>query len=300
MASQAIQNALQSTKQMEVQQSKAKIMKDEIAKMRGAIQNALPKGIDAERFQRVVLSAFSSNPNLQKCSKNSFMSAMMQSAALGLEPNTPLGQAYLIPYETKYGWVVQFQIGYKGLLELAQRSGKIKTIYSHEVCENDEIEIEYGLNQMLRHRPNYRKDRGEVIGYYAVYQTINGGSSFEYMAKDEVIAFAKKKSQAMIKGKSSPWQTDFNEMAKKTVIKKLLKYAPINIEAQQALAADETVKSYRGADELLDVLDLPPDDYIDVEGTVIDEETGEVLEEQSASPEATATIDRGITSCYSR
>ena len=92
---------------------------------------------------------------------------MMQSAQLGLEPNTALGLAYLIPYEVKGINKVQFQIGYKGLLELANRSGKLKTLYAHEVRENDEFDIDYGLEQKLIHKPLLKGNRGNVIGDYA-------------------------------------------------------------------------------------------------------------------------------------
>lgn len=122
-----------------------------LKKMSKEIEKALPSQLSSERFQRVALTAFNSNPKLQQCEPVSFLAAMMQSAQLGLEPNTPLQQAYLIPYGTQ----VQFQVGYKGLLDLAQRSGQFKTIYAHAVYENDEFEIEYGLEQKLKHKPTF-------------------------------------------------------------------------------------------------------------------------------------------------
>lgn len=220
----------------EVEQSPSKGMSKLLEQMAGQIDKALPSMVSSERFQRVVLTAFNANPKLQQCNPMSFIAAMMSSAQLGLEPNTPLGQAYLIPF----GKQVQFQIGYKGLLELAQRSGKIKTIYAHSVHENDEFEMEYGLEQKLVHRPNMKEDRGKKIGYYAVYHLDNGGYSFTYMTKAEVLEHAQSKSKTFNNG---PWQTDFDAMAKKTVLKALLKYAPISIEAQSAISNDETVKS---------------------------------------------------------
>lgn len=211
-------------------------MKQLITKMAKEIEAALPSMISSERFQRVALTAFSNNPKLQQCEPMSFIAAMMESAQLGLEPNTPLGQAYLIPYGSK----VQFQIGYKGLLELAQRSGKIKTLYAHEVRENDEFDIDYGLEQKLIHKPLLKGSRGEVIGYYAVYHLDTGGHSFVFMTKQEILEHAMKFSKTF---KMGPWQTDFDAMAKKTVIKQLLKYAPLSIEMQKAVSSDETVKS---------------------------------------------------------
>ncbi len=211
-------------------------MKQLMVKMAKEIEAALPSMLTSERFQRVALTAFSNNEKLQSCDPMSFIAAMMESAQLGLEPNTPLGQAYLIPYGNK----VQFQIGYKGLLELAQRSGKIKTLYAHEVRENDKFEVKYGLHQDLVHEPILKGSRGETIGYYAVYHLDTGGHSFVFMTKDEITEHAMKFSKTF---KFGPWQTDFDAMAKKTVIKQLLKYAPLSIEMQRAVTGDETVKS---------------------------------------------------------
>ena len=248
--------------------SPSKGMEQLLTKMGGQIQKALPSMVSSERFQRVALTAFSNNTKLQQCDPMSFIAAMMQSAQLGLEPNTPLGQAYLIPY----GKQVQFQIGYKGLLELAQRSGKIKTLYAHEVRENDTFDIDYGLNQTLTHKPLLKGDRGEVIGYYAVYHLDTGGNSFIFMTKDEVLEHAKRFSKTY---NSGPWQTDFDAMAKKTVIKQLLKYAPLSIELQKATSMDETVKT-----EISDDMSLVQDEGIEAEFTELTDEGAEVENQQ--------------------
>jgi recombination protein RecT len=106
-------------------------MKQLMTKMAKEIEASLPSMVSSERFQRVALTAFSNNEKLQACEPMSFIAAMMKSAQLGLEPNTTLGQVYLIPFGNK----VQFQLGYKGLLELVQRIGKIKTLYTNKVRE---------------------------------------------------------------------------------------------------------------------------------------------------------------------
>lgn len=233
-------------------------MKQLMIKMKGEIQAALPSQLASERFQRVALTAFNSNPKLQCCEPMTFIAAMMQSAQLGLEPNTPLGQAYLIPYRVKGVDKVQFQIGYKGLLELAHRSGKMKTLYAHEVRENDVFEIDYGLEQKLIHQPLLKGDRGVVVGYYAVYQLEPSGYNFIFMTKDEVLEHGKKYSKNFEGG---IWEKEFDSMAKKTVIKKLLKYAPLSIEMQKAVAFDESIKSNIDSDMLLiesiDDTDIP-------------------------------------------
>lgn len=262
-----LQNKANNTNQVK-KASPSKGMEQLLTKMGGQIQKALPSMVSSERFQRVALTAFSNNTKLQQCDPMSFIAAMMQSAQLGLEPNTPLGQAYLIPY----GKQVQFQIGYKGLLELAQRSGKIKTLYAHEVRENDTFDIDYGLNQTLTHKPLLKGDRGEVIGYYAVYHLDTGGNSFIFMTKDEVLEHAKRFSKTY---NSGPWQTDFDTMAKKTVIKQLLKYAPLSIELQKATSMDETVKT-----EISDDMSLVKDEGIEAEFTELTDEGAEVENQQ--------------------
>lgn len=236
-------------------------MRQLLTKMSEEIKRALPSMVTSERFQRVALTAFSNNVKLQQCDPVSFISAMMESAQLGLEPNTPLGQAYLIPYGNK----VQFQIGYKGLLELAQRSGKVKTLYAHEVRENDEFDIEYGLEQKLVHKPFLKGDRGQVVGYYAVYHLNNGGYSFSFMTKNEILDHAQKFSKTF---KNGPWQSDFDAMAKKTVVKQLLKYAPLSIELQRAMAGDETVKT-----QISDDMSLIADETEEIE--IVEETKGE-------------------------
>lgn len=269
-----LQNKANNTNQVK-KASPSKGMEQLLTKMGGQIQKALPSMVSSERFQRVALTAFSNNTKLQQCDPMSFIAAMMQSAQLGLEPNTPLGQAYLIPY----GKQVQFQIGYKGLLELAQRSGKIKTLYAHEVRENDTFDIDYGLNQTLTHKPLLKGDRGEVIGYYAVYHLDTGGNSFIFMTKDEVLEHAKRFSKTYSSG---PWQTDFDAMAKKTVIKQLLKYAPLSIELQKATSMDETVKT-----EISDDMSLVEDEGIEADFTEVSDE----IEEDNGQIEGQQVMD---------
>lgn len=263
--------------QMQEAEKKDNSMVGLIRRMEPQIRKALPSVITPERFTRMVLTALSSNPKLQACTPMSFMGAMMQAAQLGVEPNTPLGQAYLIPY----GGVCQFQLGYKGLIDLAYRSGEVSSIQAHEVRENDTFEYEYGLEPKLRHVPA-QTDRGPVTFYYAVLKLKNGGVGFEVMSRDDVETFARKKSKAYNNG---PWKTDFDEMAKKTVLKKVLKYAPLKTEFARAVASDESVKTMK-MDEPADMLDAPNEIYTienepDKPEEVpqgVDPETGEVKE----------------------
>ena len=211
-----------------------------IKAMDGEIKKALPSVITPERFTRMVLSALSTNPKLGACTPNSFLAAMMNAAQLGLEPNTPLGQAYLIPFKNKGVLEVQFQIGYKGLIDLAYRSGEVEIVQAHVVYENDLFEFEYGLNPKLVHQPA-DENRGEPVKVYAVFKTKSGGYGFEVMSMADARAHAEKYSQAYRSG-FSPWQSNFEEMAKKTVLKKVLKYAPLKSDFVRAVTADETIK----------------------------------------------------------
>lgn len=220
-----------------------KSMQAYVEKMMPEIKKALPTVITPERFARIVLSAISSNPKLAECNPQSFLSAMMTAAQLGTEVNTPLGHAYLIPrWNSKTGCnEAQYQIGYKGLIDLAYRSGQISTIYAHVVYENDVFEYELGLETKLRHVPAM-KNRGEPTHVYGVFHTKDGGYGFEVMSMEDVRKHRDKYSEAAKRGNFSPWATNFEEMAKKTALKRALKYAPMSSEMAHALSADETVK----------------------------------------------------------
>lgn len=263
-----------------------KSIKQLLIAQEGQIAKALPSVMTPERFTRIAMTALSTNPKLQACTGESFLGALMQAAQLGLEPNTPLGQAYLIPYENRKKGVVecQFQLGYKGLIELAHRSGEFKSIYAQTVYENDEFSFELGLDANLIHKPVLGSSRGKPIAYYAVYKLVNGGYGFEVMSYDDVMDHAKQFSKSVNNG---PWKTNFDEMAKKTVLKKVLKYAPIKTEFARGIAQDETVKS--GIDE--DMASQPDElDYIDVAGPSVDPETGEELFDGMTSAELDAEL----------
>ncbi len=246
-------------------------IKDYISMMEGEIAKALPKVMTPERFTRIALSAVSNNPKLGECSPKSFLASMMNAAQLGLEPNTPLGQAYLIPFKNKGVLECQFQIGYKGLIDLAYRSGDVKTIMAQTVYENDEFDFSFGLEPTLKHIPA-KANRGNPVWFYAVFKLVNGGEGFEVMSVEDVRQHAQKYSQAY-NSSYSPWKSNFEEMAKKTVIKKVLKYAPLKTDFQRAVAEDETIKHDIDFD-----MSQVPNDYVDAEyeESGVDLDTGEV------------------------
>ena len=257
-------------KQAEMKTSERKTMQQYIKSMEKEIAKALPSVITPERFTRIVLSAISVNPQLGQCTPASFLGAMMTSAQLGLEVNTPLGQAYVIPYRNKGTLEAQFQLGYKGLIDLAYRSGEVEVIQAHVVYENDEFECEYGLDPKLTHKPA-DSDRGEPIKVYAVFKTKSGGYGFEVMSMDDVRKHAEKYSKAY-NNSFSPWKTNFEEMAKKTVLKRVLKYAPLKSEFVRAAVQDEVIKTIISDD----MYDVPNETFIetDYEDVQVDDTTG--------------------------
>ena len=216
-------------------------IEDMIKAMSPEIKNALPDVITPERFTRMALSTLNNNVKLRECAPVTFLAAMMNAAQLGLEPNTPLGQAYLIPYRNHGKMECQFQIGYKGLIDLVYRNPNIQTVQAQCVYENDTFEYELGLEPKLVHKPALT-DRGSLILVYALWKAENGGYGFEVMSKEDIDAHARRYSQSY-NSSSSPWKSNFEEMAKKTVIKKCLKYAPLRSDILRAVSTDETIKS---------------------------------------------------------
>lgn len=262
--------------QMSAAKAEKKTMQAYIRAMEPAIKKALPSVITPERFTRMVLSALSSTPKLAECSPQSFLAAMMTAAQLGVEPNTALGQAYLLPYRNHGQMECQFQLGYKGLIDLAYRSGEVSVIQAHTVYENDVFEYELGMDPKLRHVPA-KADRGEAVAYYAMFKTKDGGYGFEVMSVDDVQRHAQRYSKSYGSG-SSPWRSNFDEMAKKTVLKRALKYAPLKSDFVRGVAQDETIKA-----ELSDEMYAVPDETVfeaegeEIGSTDVDTETGEVI-----------------------
>ena len=242
------------SKQMELMKCTNGLQK-EIAK---ALPAAVKASMTPERFARIAISAIQKTPKLAETSPQSFMISLMQAAQLGLEPNSPMGQAYLIPY----GNETTFQIGYKGLLALAYRNPNVAVIQARTVYENDEFSVEYGLHEDISHKPTFG-ERGDPIGYYAYYRMKDGSGSFCFMSRPEMEDFRRQYTKA--NRPDTPWNTAFDSMAKKTVIKRLLKYAPIGGDLQTAIAVDETVP------------DVEPD-----LANVIDTVASEVVAEQPA------------------
>lgn len=207
--------------------------------MKPEIARCLPKHITADRMTRIALTEVRKNKDLAVCDQASFLGAIMQCSQLGLEPGGILGHAYLIPFDNKKAGKkeVQLIIGYKGLLDLARRSGQIKSMEAREVYANDKFHVSFGLNPEVIHEPNFAApDRGALTHVYAVAHLVGGGTQFEVMSLSEV----QKVRQQSKAGNYGPWVTHFNEMAKKTVLRRLFKYLPVSLEIQRAVSFDES------------------------------------------------------------
>lgn len=249
--------------------------------MKGEIQNALPSYLPVEKFIRTALTAINSNPKLAECSQESLLAAIMNSAQLGLEFNTPLGEAYLIPY----GKTVNFQLGYQGLLKLAYNTGQFKRITAREVRANEDFDFDYGSGE-ISHKPCLTGDSGDVIGYYAIYQTKDGGQDVFYMSKADAQKYGKTYSKSY---NSGPWKTNFDSMAKKSALIQVLKYAPKAIESQALVQAtnfdnanfEKTSKAESGERVYQVDYEIEPEVVEEEEKEApanVDKETGEIIE----------------------
>ncbi|MCD7998347.1 MAG: recombinase RecT [Clostridiales bacterium] len=234
------------TGQTEVKLTKSMTIPDMVKALEPEIRRALPTVLTPERFTRIALSAINNTPKLAECSPMSFIAALMNAAQLGLEPNTPLGQAYLIPYKNKSVLECQFQIGYRGMIDLAYRNEHIQSIEAHTVYEGDFFDYELGLNPRLVHKPTMEMP-GQIRLFYAIFRLDNGGFRFEVMNKNAIDAYAARYSKAY-DSEFSPWKNNYESMACKTVIKQLLKYAPMKSDFQKAISMDETVKTELSVD----------------------------------------------------
>lgn len=228
-----------------------KTIEDLMARMAPAIERALPAHLTVERVTQLAVNLYKNNHDLRNCAPVSFLGALMQATQLGLEPNTPLGLAYLIPRD---GYVC-FQIGYQGVIDLAYRSKEYMNIYAHARYANDEWEYEKGTNMYIKHKPA-DDPQGEPTHYYAVYHLLNGGMNFEVWTREQIIRHMKQYAKGHDNPKSA-WKKSFDSMAKKTVLLSALKYAPKSIELARAIASDERVVKNMTADD--DVLDIQAD-----------------------------------------
>lgn len=258
----------------------ASAFKDLLNSRKNEIAAALPKHMTADRVIRLALTEFTKNPLLRECTPQSIYSGIIQASQLGLEIGV-LGQAYLVPYNNKIKgangkpdrWQkeAQFIPGYKGLISLARRSGEVTSIETHIVYDNDDFELSLGINTSVVHKPKLDGNRGKPRLVYGVAHFKDGGHHFEWMSIIDV-----EKVRARSKAKDSgPWITDFEQMVRKTLIRRMANYLPMSIELAAAIQVDAAVSAGNAA-------------AIDGDFSVIENDGAEPVPEKATEPAQSA------------
>lgn len=264
-----------------------------------AIAAALPRHMTADRLMRVALTAANRNPKLLECTRESLWQAIMDCASLGLEPDA-LGRAYLIPYgkrvkvgnEWRETMQCQLVIGYKGRADLVMRSGLVDALQAQVVYSNDRFDFAYGLDETLVHKPALG-DRGEPIGAYAYAKIKGGGFKMDWMSvvdvnriRDRSQGYRQAVESAKKYGKeiNSPWNSDWDEMAKKTVFNRLSKMLPMSSELADQI--DRADRAEYQAPETTDDIEIKGDEAqtIDATSERMDERTAPPTEDRPAAP----------------
>ncbi len=224
------------------------------------IAAALPKHISIDRMVMIAQTAATSVPALLDCYTPSLFGAMIKCSQLGLEPNNALGQAYMIPFRNnkQNRTDVQLIIGYRGMIDLARRSGHVVSMNAQAVREGDEFNWGFGLEEKLDHKPG--SDRGEITHFYAYAKLTGGGHQFDVLTKQDV---DKIMAGTQSKGKYGPWADHYEQMGRKTMIRRLFNYLPVSIEMAEAAAIDSQGEG--GINQGLD--DVLSGDYTVVEQT---------------------------------
>ena len=301
-----IQQAKRDSRSVTAQQSDMKTL-IQSGEFKSQIRNALPRGgLTTERYISACLTALAITPKLLQCTPASVLKALMESARFGLEPNSPLGEAHLVPYGDK----VEFLIAYRGMMKLAWNTGMLKSLDFDKVCEHDQFNYKKGKEITFEHTPNLLSDRGLPYAYYAVAELKNGGFALHVMSKEEIMKHGNHYSRSF-KSPSSPWQTDFDAMAYKTVIRQLCDKKLPKATTEQSLLMNEAahVDDIPGDREVFpDIeeasnkiveeveqevqevkqeekspLEKQVDNIVENHNETIDEETGEVFDDQRES-----------------
>lgn len=219
-----------------------------LEKYRPQMEAALPKFMDGTRMLRIFQTATTRTPALLDCTPASLVGCFIECGQLGLEPDGVLGHAWLIPYKT----TATFIPGYKGLMELAKRSGRCLQIEARTVYEGDKFEYRYGLNPVLNHTPTDEPEQKPVF-FYAIARLKGGLNHFEVMSKAQVDDI-RRQSKA---GQSGPWVTHYEEMGKKTVVRRVCKYLSLSPQLDRAVALDERAEA--GIPQQIEPTDITPE-----------------------------------------
>lgn len=205
----------------------------EAPSMQAQLAAALPRAISAERLVRLVLTEVRKNEKLLECSYRSLLGATMEAAQLGLDIGTR-GHSWMIPY----GKEATLVIGYRGMIDLAYRSERVRSVAAHVVYDGDTFTFRFGTSPEIDHVPVAACDRendGKPTHAYAVIETTYGGTLMDVMPIEDIERI-RERSRSKSKG---PWVTDYDEMCKKTVLRRLFKLAPCSTELQRAVTLDD-------------------------------------------------------------
>ena len=218
-------------------------------------EQVLAGTIDSDKFIAVALRELRNKPKLLECSQASLLGALLGAAQLGLEPGGPLGHAHLVPYGKECTLIVD----YKGYEQLAYRSGMVASINARVVREGDYFEFEFGTSEHVTHRPKGGHG-GDVTHAYCIASLVTGGKVSVVLFKEDI---ERRRARSKATGKDSPWQTDYDEMARKSAIRAIFRDLPASTETQRALGYDER--------QFTSPEDADLGDVIDVEGVEVDE-----------------------------
>jgi recombination protein RecT len=258
-----------------------------VVKMKDQIGLVLPKHITADRMTRIATSALRTTRDLDKCTASSFLSCLMGCSLLGLEPNTPLGQAYLIPYKNKREGTVDCTliIGYQGYLDLVRRSGQVASIQAFAVYAGDKFEYELGLDPKLKHVPSEspeREDPTKLTHAYCVIKLKDQGADpiFLVMPRSQI---EKRKNRGAAKfSPNTPWATDYEAMALKTVVRAAIKWAPRSAEMATAVEVED--RTERGSN-IINALPSEVQQHLLTSGTVTEADYDDSQEQPEPSAE---------------
>jgi recombination protein RecT len=257
------------------------------------IAAALPKHISIDRMVTIAQTAATSVPALLDCYTPSLFGAMIKCSQLGLEPNNALGQAYMIPFRNnkQNRTDVQLLIGYRGMIDLARRSGHVVSMNAQAVREGDEFEWGFGLEEKLHHKPG--SNRGDITHFYAYAKLTGGGHQFDVLTKEDVDKIMR---GTQSKGNYGPWKDHYEQMGRKTMIRRLFNYLPVSIEMAEAQAIDSQGEGGidQGLDEVLSgeysvvdaVEDAPQIEQQEPEPEPIVDDNGEIFDPEKHASDA--------------
>lgn len=225
---------------------------------RAAIAQACAKHLDVNRLSRLALTELRKTPDLLQCAPMSVVASVMQAAQLGLELGGPLGRAYLVPYNNRKTKRKECQliIGYKGMIDLALRSGMVETVEGYPVFDGDEFDYELGLNRRLRHLPTGEDDPAKLTHAYAIVRFKGGGVLFTVLTRKAIDAIRRRSPGA----NRGPWVEHFAEMAVKSAIRRIFKFTPASPELARAIAFEDHAEAGISPTEVIDADLVTPDD----------------------------------------